>query len=105
MVTGCSWRAVCPLPGTRRSSMSFVLERLGSVELDQHGLMVGGLRLLIDAHRLHSRCQVDGDEDEIAVLLRLVGRFLFVDLEGRGMPLGRMRDLPRVRERRRAVVE
>src|SRR5438067_1724951 len=66
--------------------------------------MVGGLRLLIDPYRLHADCKIDGDEDEIAMQLRFIRRFLFVDLERRRMRLAGMGGLPRIDERRRAFL-
>src|SRR5215470_12080990 len=67
--------------------------------------MVRGLRIAIHPHRANPRRGVGRHEDEVAMQLRLAWSLFLVDLERRLMRLTRMRELPGVGERRRAVSE
>src|SRR5438270_1641188 len=75
------------------------------VEGNSDGLVIGSLRLLVDAHVAYALLETAAREDEIAMQLVAAGIRLLVDAERRWMGRSRMHDVPSVVERRRAVVE
>src|SRR5437867_10057634 len=66
------------------------------LQFQQNRLVIRGLGLLIDLDRQHTLRQIFRNEYEIAVQLRLARYLFFVDLEGRGMRLATMRNVPGV---------
>src|SRR5918994_5763508 len=63
-------------------------------KFEQHRLVIGGLRLRIDADGFQARHQVGGDEDVVAAVRRLAVE----EVEGRLAGLARIERLPRVDE-------
>src|SRR5947207_14500388 len=75
------------------------------VEGNGDGLVIGGRRLLVDVHPAYAVFQAAAGEDEITMQLVAAGIRLLIDAERRRMGCSRMRDMPSVEQRRRAVVE